>query len=305
MSILSELQSRELGLIELLLMGFDIYLKNIKSILVLFCLIFLLQIIILVLIIILIFSQLLFFEDIGFILGFIYLIAILFTPLRAIFLLITFMSIIPMLGFENIEFIFGFFALTSLLVLIDLMNTTPIYNIAISVITDNYVHGINISYQSVLKKIFSSLNSILCLGFIYQVNFLLRAMMLLVIPGIIYRINNLYYGSAFILRDQRGKAAFTYSRSIVKGNCYKVFVFSFLFSFISIFLLFFISGALGLLFSIVIIFFNTFGAFLVSGALSLVSVILSLFLYFSSQMVVIIGSILLFLNLEYQKKVES
>ncbi len=273
MTILYELKIRKIGLIELILMGFDVYMKNIKSILMLFFRIVLPFIIILIFFISLI-NIFVNFEEIGLTLGLV---------------IISFQIIVP---------------------LIFLIIIYTIYNIAISVITDNYVHGINISYQNVVKKIFSSLNSILWLGLKYRVNVLLGNL-ILVIPGIIYSINNLYYGSAIILRDQRGEAAFAYSRSIVKGNCGRVFVYKYLFTYISLIFYILISGILQQIFSILSIFLKTLPFMSISGAsfvaviLTLVSGILSLFLLFFFQTVLIIGNILLFFNLEFHKNLQS
>jgi len=98
MSILSELQSRKLGLIELMSMGFEVYLKNLKPILLVFCTINLPFLIIL-----LAFTQTISNNPSGFL----------------------------VLLYEIIFFVYLIFQ--------------TIYFVAISVITDNYVHGINTS----------------------------------------------------------------------------------------------------------------------------------------------------------------
>ncbi|MEA5495796.1 hypothetical protein [Limnoraphis robusta] len=96
--------------------------------------------------------------------------------------------------------------------------------LALSIATNNYVCEINMSYKSLYKKILSSCIPMFLLGWRFWVNFLFR-LLLLCIPGIIYGVNNGYYGEAFILRNQKGKLAFNYSLSRVKGNWWRVFFF--------------------------------------------------------------------------------
>lgn len=236
MSILSELQSRKIGLIELMSMGFEVYLKNLKPILLVFSTIYL--------------------------------------PFLIIMLAVSFPIQNNPEGLSLVLLYLGLFVFWIV---------QSIYFIAISVITENYVHGRNTSYQSVVKKILASLVPLLFLGFRFGINYLLRGL-LLIIPGIIYLINNQYYGLAFILRDQRGKAAFAYSRSIVKGNWWRVFFFGFLVLFIVFGLQTIFSKLLN-----IIPFINDFWVSLLSQTLP--------------QFIVIgitIGSILLFLNLDFQ-----
>ncbi|NER91120.1 hypothetical protein [Moorena sp. SIO3A2] len=244
MSILSELQSRKIGLIELISMGFEVYLKNLKPILLVFSTIYL--------------------------------------PFMIIMLAVSFsiqnnpsgLSLVLQVFFYLGLFVFSIFQ--------------NIYFIAISVITENYVHGRNTSYQSVVNKILAILVPLFFLGVRYFINIYLR-LLLLIIPGIIYAINNAYYGFAFILRDQRGTAAFAYSRSIVKGNWWRVLFFSFLVMLIA----FGLQTIFSKLFNIIPI-LNDFWVSLLSQTLP--------------QFIVIgigIGSILLFLNLDFQKSLES
>lgn len=241
MSILSELQSRKLGLIELMSMGFDVYLKNLKPILLVFCTIYL--------------------------------------PFLIIFSAFV-------ISLENNSSPSGLFWILYCLSWIILTITSLIYFIAISVITENYVYGINTNYHSVIKKIFLQIFHLFFLSFRFGINYFLRAILLL-IPGIIYLINNQYYGLAFILRDKRGKAAFAYSRSIVKDNWWRVFFFVFLFGLIPIFL----QRIFNQLLSIIM---NSFWAYLLSQTLiSFIGIGIGL------------GGILLFFNLEFLKNMES
>ncbi|NEN89437.1 MAG: hypothetical protein F6K48_11235 [Okeania sp. SIO3H1] len=241
MSILSELKSRKLGLIELISMGFDVYLKNLKPILLLFCTISL-----------------------------------------------PFSIIMSALTTEVQNSPSGLFLAFYYVFLIFFILVSSIYYIAVSVITDNYVHERNTNYQSVVKKIFASLVPLFLLSFRFWINYFLRCLLLL-IPGIIYLINNGYYGLAFILRDQKGEASFLYSRSIVEGNWWRVFFFSFLVGLISIGLQTVFSQFLN-----TIPFINPFWVSVLSETLpTFITIGISL------------GDILLFLNLEFQKNLES
>lgn len=243
MSILSELQSRKLGLIELILMGFDVYFKNLKPILLAFAVILLPFMIIL-----------------G---ALVYLVQI--DPNRSVILWIWY------LGF---------------LILVLLMSL--IYFIALSIITENFVNDRKTSYQSVVRQIASSFIPLFLLGIRFGINYFLRCL-LLFIPGIIYLVNNQYYGLAFILRDQRGKAAFAYSRSIVKGNWWRVLFFGFLSNFVIFGLQKIFSKALN-----TVPLINDFIA-------SVLSQVLPQFIAIG----IGVGAILLFLNLDYQKSLEG
>jgi len=98
-------------------------------------------------------------------------------------------------------------------------------------------------------------------------------------------VNNLYCVFALILRDQRGKAAFAYSRSIVKGNWWRVFFFLFL----GVFIVFGLQIILSKLLNTVP-FMNDFWVSLLSQTLpQFIAIGISS------------GSILLFLNLDYHK----
>ncbi|NEO76894.1 hypothetical protein [Moorena sp. SIO4G3] len=241
MSSLSKLQSRKLGLIELISMGFDVYLKNLKPILLLFCTIYL--------------------------------------PL---------LIILSALNPENQNNPSGWFLAFFVVVSIVVNLAGIIYIIALSLITENYLHGRDTSYQSAVQKIVSSLLPLVGLVLRFWINYLLR-FMLLIIPGIVYAVNNQYYGLAFILRDQRGKDAFDYSRSIVEGNWWKVLFFIFLS----------VLSALGCQFILNSVLSNI--PVMKNFWDDLLSVILPKFIVIG----IAIGNILLFLNLDYQKSLES
>ncbi|NEO42056.1 MAG: hypothetical protein F6J90_39335 [Moorea sp. SIOASIH] len=241
MSSIFQLQSRKLGLLELISMGFEVYLKNLKPILLLFCTIYL--------------------------------------PL---------LIILSALNPDNQNNPSGLFLAFFVVVSIVVNLAGIIYIIALSLITENYLHGRDTSYQSAVQKIVSSLLPIVGLVLIFWINYLLR-FLLLIIPGIVYAVNNQYYGLAFILRDQRGKEAFDYSRSIVEGNWWKVLFFIFLSGLSALGLQFILNSVLTTL------------PFMKNFWGDLLSVILPKFIVIG----IAIGNILLFLNLDYQKSLES
>lgn len=236
MTMMSELKNQEIGLIQLVSMGFKIYLKNLKPILLVFYTIYLPFLII---------DSFLTSETKN-------------NPSELFWVYYSIFVIVASLAYS-------------------------IYFIAISVITENYVSGRNSSYRSVVEKIFVLLIPLFILELRFSINYLLRCLLLL-IPGIIYLINNQYYRLAFILRKQKGKAAFAYSQSIVQGNWWRVFWL--------IFLLGLTSSGLQIIFSKFLnIFLNDFLIFILSHTLP--------------EFIVIginIANTLLFLNLDFQKE---
>ena len=178
MSTLSELQSRKLGLLELISIGFDLYLKNFRLFLGLYCM------------------ELPFST-----------ISILFSSSGA-----SFSS--PVLSII-LSFFFSLFFLIVLL---------PSYNAATSIIVEGLVLGERPQLKVVVRRILSCILPLTGLNIRFGINYFFR-FLLLIVPGIIYLINNGYYATAFILRDQRGKAAFEYSKILAKGNGWRLFFF--------------------------------------------------------------------------------
>jgi hypothetical protein len=242
MTILSELQTKKLGLIDLLSIGYYIFFKNLKSILGIICVTLL--------------------------------------PIQVLYL-----GVNELFKVGAISTTLYFFS--SLVFLIAFPIASYVYYTAVAVITEHFVYGTE-KHKNVRKLLSSRLMPMLLLSFEYTINYLLRSL-LFVIPGIIYSINNLYSGLALIVRDQRGKAAFTYSKAIVKGNWWKVFFFIILNSFITL-----VSQ------TILSKFFSLF-SFLNPSLISVLSQVLAIVISIGSG----IGSILLFLNLEFQKDLKS
>lgn len=239
MSILSELQNKRLGLIELSAMGYSLLFKHPKTYLLVFCTI-----------------------------------------------LIPFLIILQATGVMLQENPSGLIILIFWIVFSILLFVSWIYYIAIAVITENLVYQKYDNYQNVIRKIFLNPIPLIVMTIKYGFIYMLR-WFLLFIPGIIYLVNNQYYGLAYILRDQKGKAAFNYSRTIVKGNWWKVFLF----------LLFTI-----VVYSSLLILFNSIlSNFIPQFWSSLIAQTLSSFFAVGFG----IGSILLFFNLEFQKSNES
>ncbi|NES83995.1 MAG: hypothetical protein F6K10_22710 [Moorea sp. SIO2B7] len=287
MNILSKLKNRKLGLIELMSMGFEVYIKNLKPILLIFSTIYL--------------------------------------P----FLIIM----------SGRQFLLSNNPLELSIFVFSLYRWQNIYFIPIAILPNNYVYGRHYNYQSVFKKILASLVPLLLMslefiivvfllslracitvslfllllffGFLFLLLFstpfhisfftvsivlvymviVLRLIVLNkpVIPVIIYYINSQYYGLAFILIDQWGEDAFAYSRSIVKDNWWRVFLFSFLVMVLDF----------GLP-EILIKLFNNI-PFINYFWFSLLSQTLAQFIAIG----IVIGSTLLFLNLDFQKKIEN
>lgn len=177
MSTLSELQSRKLGLLELISIGFDLYLKNFTLFLGLYC------------------------------------IAL---PFSAIFILFN----SPGVTISNpvLPILYFFFYLFYLIVVI------PGYGAATSILIEGLILGQRPQLKVIFRRILASILPLVQLNLRFSINYFFR-FLLLIIPGIIYLVNNGFYATAFILRDQRGKAALEYSKTLVKGNWWRVFFF--------------------------------------------------------------------------------
>ncbi|MEH2026506.1 hypothetical protein [Nostoc sp.] len=238
MSILSELQSKKLGLLELISLGFNLYIKKNR----LFLGVFL-----------------------------IYLPFLIISALFSYYFLI-FSYNLYFLGLISIFNIFVY----------------SIYSATLCILTESCVLQENIQPKAVVKWILSHMLPLIGLEIRFFITSYLLSF-LLVVPGIIYFINNDFSSHAFILRGQRGKAAFLYSRTLVKGNWWKAFLFTLL-----TYLIF-----LGLQ----AIFTKIFNINITSVANSsiLISVISSALI----QLILLgfgICKVLLFLNLEFQKQ---
>ncbi|BAY25517.1 hypothetical protein NIES2100_53230 [Calothrix sp. NIES-2100] len=236
MSILSDLQTKKLGLFELIAMGFDLYLKYFRSFFILLCMML---------------------------------------PFSIIYLILTLnLASNPILLIPYYLFlIFYFFVVI------------PVYTIALAILTEGYVLGENPQLNLAIQRILSRFIPLTGLNIRFNIIFL-SGLLLLIVPGVIYAINNGYFALAFILRDQRGKAAFQYSRSLVKGNWLKVFLFNVLLYII----IFGLQALMNKILSSVIVNYPVLITILSSTLASLVT------------LGVTISGILLFLNLEFQKQ---
>ncbi|MBD2775076.1 hypothetical protein [Iningainema tapete] len=140
---------------------------------------------------------------------------------------------------------------------------------------------LKIVFKRILHRILPLIGLNIRCGIIYFLRCLL-----LIVPGIIYIVNNGYYANALILRDQRGKAAFQYSRSLVKGNWWRVFFLNLL-SFITV------VGLQAIM--------NKILSSVIANSPILISV-LSITLANLVSLGVVISGVLLFLNLDFQKR---
>ncbi|MBW4446631.1 MAG: hypothetical protein KME38_07075 [Spirirestis rafaelensis WJT71-NPBG6] len=181
--MLAELENKKLGIIPLLSLALDIYKKNFK---------------VLVAVVTTIYLPVVMINNI-----------LLFLSLDN-FNSLTLTIVNPIAYFSSIIF--------------SLFSIVPIHFaiMATTVVVERYVLCEKITYTTALKKSFSRLWSFCLLGVRVFIVFELR-LLLLIIPGVIYFINCYFFSHAFILRDQRGNAALSYSRALVKGNWWKVF----------------------------------------------------------------------------------
>ena len=178
MSILSDLQTKKLGLFKLIALGYDLYLKHFRSFFILLCLML---------------------------------------PFSIIFQILSLNIPLNSILFIPLSIYYSFYIFVII----------PTYVMAIFIFTEGYVLEENPQFDVVIRKILPRIIPFIGLSLRYIIGYFLR-LLLFFVPGIIYSVNNGYCAIAFVLRDQRGKAAFQYSRSLVKGNWWKVFFFTML-----------------------------------------------------------------------------
>ena len=178
MSILSDLQTKKLGLFKLIALGYDLYLKHFRSFFILLCLML---------------------------------------PFSIIFQILSLNIPLNSILFIPLSIYYSFYIFVII----------PTYVMAIFIFTEGYVLEENPQFDVVIRKILPRIIPFIGLSLRYIIGYFLR-LLLFFVPGIIYSVNNGYFAIAFVLRDQRGKAAFQYSRSLVKGNWWKVFFFTML-----------------------------------------------------------------------------
>jgi hypothetical protein len=168
MSILSNLQTKKLGLLELIAMSFDLYLTHFLEFLIFPCII------------------------------------LIFTIIEKSIASNLILSI-PFQIFLYLVFL-------------------PIYSIVFAIFTEKRILGEKLQLSILIRRSLPLIIPSIGLHAKYLISVFLRSL-LFIVPGIIYLVNNNFCILAFVLRDQRGKAAFQYSRSLVKGNWWKVFFF--------------------------------------------------------------------------------
>lgn len=241
MTILSELQKKKLGLLDLIALGYDLYLKNIRLFLSLNCM------------------ALPFF-------------IILIIPQNSA----NFPNSVNLL-FALLNQIFYFFVFV------------PCYSATVCILVENCVLGEQNQPKNIVDRIIYRIFPLLCLSIRFSLNLFAR-LLLMIIPGIIYYVNNGFVLFALILRSQTGKSAFQYSRLLIKGNWRRVFFYN-LISYMTVF------G--------VLIIFDTIINIIFVGSpspLLLLAKILSFSLYIFATFGLTISGVLLFLNLEFQKR---
>jgi len=251
MKLLDRLQNKKLGLIELISMGYHIYFENFTAIIVTFCVIDL--------------------------------------PISIVFTLVM-VNLETRFSHNYLFYFMGNF----FLYLVDYIGFF-IFWIILSLIISRYIYQRENNNETILGEIFYNfiplllkweIQSILLLNARFLVNSVIR-LILFVVPGLIYLLNNVYYPLAFILRKKRGTQAFTYSQNIVEGNRWKVF------------LLLFVSILLELIIPIII---RIITGNIDEEYLSFSELLLSRLLHGITIIGINIALILLFLNIEYDKK---
>lgn len=169
--------------------------------------------------------------------------------------------------------------------LFDVIFVLLFYTSASAIITESLIIAEKPQLKVVLKRLLHRILPLTTLNIRFTIICWLQ-LLLLIVPGIIYLVDNAFYALAFILRDQRGKAAFQYSESLVTGNWWRVFSFNLL-TLIPIF---------GLQIIIYKVLSNVIANFPI-----LTAVVSSTIMSFVN-LGIIISGVLLFLNLDYQKR---
>ncbi|MBD2525180.1 hypothetical protein [Nostoc sp. FACHB-133] len=235
MSILSELQSKKLGLLELISLGFNLYIKKNRLFLGLF---------------------------------------LIYLPFSIILTVLSYYLLL-----------YGYILYLWVLISIFYIFVYSIYSATLCILTESCVLQENIQPKAVVKWVLSHILPLIGLEIRFFITSYLL-FLLLFVPGIIYFINNDFSFHAFILRGQRGKAAFLYSRTLVKGNWWKAFFFALL--------TYLISGGLQA------IFYKIFNITVANSSI-LITVISTALI----QLILLgfgICKVLFFLNLEFQKQ---
>ncbi|MDJ0582818.1 hypothetical protein [Crocosphaera sp.] len=186
-----------------------------------------------------------------------------------------------------------YFSFVLMFVLIVFTINTFYYK-TIVLVTYNYIHQRPLINGSLLREVFDNFFSLWLLMLRIAINYFLRSL-LLIVPGIIYLINNFSVPFAFIFRQEKIEHAFTYNSIIMKGNTGRVF---------SLFLYPFI------IYMVFALFINVFFSSVMDGSstinnsssypfgLSLFSQIIFIVLY----PILINAYLCLFLNAEAQKR---
>lgn len=231
MSILSELQSKKLQVLELIALSYNLYLKNIRIFLALNCTV------------------------------------------------LPFFVIISTINPNSFGLLFSAFYLVFYYFIF-----IPLYSASICILVENCVLNKEIQIGSSIRKIRYFALPILSLSIRFILNFSGRVL-LFIIPGIIYYMRNQFFIPALVLRNQVGKATFQYSRMLVRGNWWRVVLYNF------------------------VIYIASFGLFHVVTKITkifigfpLLAVLVSLVLYIFVSFGVSISGVLLFLNLDFQKR---
>ncbi|MDJ0660294.1 MAG: hypothetical protein QNJ42_12505 [Crocosphaera sp.] len=114
-----------------------------------------------------------------------------------------------------------YFSFVFIIALIGLANFTFFYK-TIVIFAYHYIYQKPFNYAKLSDAVFNDLFSLWVLMLRIYISYVLRSLLLL-IPGIIYFINNSSVPLAFIFRQDKIGDAFSYNRSIIKENAGRVF----------------------------------------------------------------------------------
>lgn len=103
---------------------------------------------------------------------------------------------------------------------------------AVAFVVERSLVGENIGFRQALRKAVSRWGSMIWVNIIAGL-IVLGLTLLLIVPGIIWYVYYTFVAYAVVLRGKGGKTALDYSKSLVKGNWWRVFGISLLFAILS------------------------------------------------------------------------
>ena len=169
--------------------------------------------------------------------------------------------------------------------------------ISLILIADNAIKGEAVTFKETIKKTCGFWPSSIWANFLALL-IILGMLLLIVVPGIVWAICLYFVTYAVVLQGKKGKAALNYSKSLVKGNWWKILFISFVF------------GALTIApYTCTVIFYKIFhnelGFSSVMDRLPLELVLISCLFGSFVYCFTIIANVVLFRNIEYLKYISE